>query len=66
MDETTGNIILIIIIIAIVAIGFLVSYFIRMGANKAEDAIRNAKKRSDMQKNPPQQENLADRYKDNK
>lgn len=58
-----NNAIMIIVIIALVAVIFLIRYLVNLGANKAEDAIRNAKAKSDMQKNPPKEENLADRYK---
>ena len=54
---------IILISIGLIAVIFLIRYLVNIGANKAEDAIRNAKKRSDEKKNPPQQESLADRYK---
>ena len=54
----------ILISIGLVAFILILRYLLNLGANKAEDAIRNAKKKSDEKKNPPQQENLADRYKD--
>lgn len=60
-----NNFIMIIIIIAVVAFIFLIKYLLNLGADKAQDAIKNAKIKSDMQKNPPKQENLADRYKNN-
>ena len=62
MNDATTNIILIVFVVVLIAVILLVNYFVRLGANKAEDSIRNAKKRSDMEKNPPKQENLADRY----
>ena len=57
------TLVIILISIGLVAFIFILRYLLNLGANKAEDAIRNAKKRSDEQKNPPQQESLADRFK---
>ena len=44
---------IILISIGLIAVIFLIRYLVNLGANKAEDAIRNAKKRSDEKKNPP-------------
>ena len=52
----------ILVSIVVIAIILLIKYIVNLGANKAKDAIRNAKNRSDMQNNPPKQESLADRY----
>lgn len=54
----------ILISIGLVIFILVLRYLLNLGTNKARDAVRNAKKRSDEQKNPPKQENLADRFKD--
>ena len=59
------NTTVIIIIIVAVTIGiFLIRYLINRGVDKTFDAIKNARTRSDAYNHPPQQERLADRYKD--
>ena len=54
---------IILISIGLIAVIFLIRYLVNLGANKARDAFRNSRARSVEQKNPPMQENLADRYK---
>lgn len=60
------TLLIILIAIALFAFFLVIRYLINLGVNKADDAIRNAKKKSDEKKNPPKQESLADRYKDMK
>ena len=56
------NLIMIGAIIVIVVAIFVIRAVARAIVNKSADAIHNAKVRSDEKKNPPNVENLADRY----
>ena len=62
MSQTGATILVIFLGIGLTALMLTLKYFLRMGANKADDAIRNSITRSQLQKNPPKQQNLADRY----
>ena len=57
-----GNVLIIGVIILIVVIWLGLSYVLRAGANKAEDAIKNTMAKKKAQENPPQQVSRADRY----
>ena len=56
----------ILIAIGLIALIFVIRYIVNLGADKAKDAIRNSRVKSEEQKSPPKQESLADRYKNNK
>ena len=56
----------ILIAIGLIALIFVIRYIVNLGADKAKDAIRNSRVKSEEQKNPPKQESLADRYNNNK
>ena len=57
------NVLAIVIFLAIVAV-FVILFFLVYGAlSKGGDAILNAARRKEDAKNPPREENLADRYK---
>ena len=58
------TLLIILIVIGLIAFVFVINYLANIAKNKTADAIRNAKAKSDMEKNPPKQENLSDRYKD--
>ena len=56
-------IIIILIAIGITVLSLVLKYLASKAVDKTSDAIRNAKAKSDMAKNPPKQESLAERYK---
>lgn len=56
------TLVVILISIGLIVFIFVLRYIFNQAANKAKDAFHNSRVRSEEQKNPPKQENLADRY----
>ena len=62
MSEALVIIILIVAIIALTAFSIFIRRLMRKGINKAFDAARNHRIDRQERNNPPTQQNLADRY----
>ena len=60
---TKENMILIGAIVLIVVVWLVVRAVVKTAVDKGSDAIHNARVRAKEEKNPPQAESLADRYK---
>lgn len=62
MSDALAIIILIVAIIALTAFSIFIRRLMRKGINKAFDAARNHRIDRQERNNPPTQQNLADRY----
>lgn len=62
-SSLSANAIVIIAVIIVVAAAIVIRFVLKKAAYKASDAIRNKMIDKNEEKNPPQQENLTDRFK---
>lgn len=61
-SSLSANAIVIIAVIIVVAASIVVRFVLKKVAYKANDAVRNKMIDKQKEKNPPQQESLADRF----